>query len=274
MSLKLVKLTPKESHDIEKDFSEKMTELQNTNILLYHCYQLIQERFVDTLNSNDIFEIQGLRKELGNRVVFDFPTVYDTTPAVQAEYLVSAIKRHTPEATSITEATAGVGGCTLALAKCFSRINEVELNPDRARFLRHNCDLLLPYIKSNCHVDVYHGDYTTIYDKLKQDVVYMDPPWGLHYKKIPKMRLSLSDIAIDEIVRSIARYTRYVAVRVPINFDFVQFINGVGETHEIMATEAVPAHITHTIHHKAPHYDCYMIILKSRFKSQTKGRFY
>ena len=78
---------------------------------------------------------------------------------------------------TITDATACIGGNTFSFSKYFAHVNSVEIDPMRAEFLRNNLKLLCP----TNNVEVFVGDYIDIQNSLKQDVVFIDPPWGSKY---------------------------------------------------------------------------------------------
>jgi len=51
------------------------------------------------------------------------------------------------------------------------------------------------------NIDFYYADYTKIYSKLKEDIIYIDPPWsGIDYKKNKDLRIELGDYEISEFI--------------------------------------------------------------------------
>ena len=100
--------------------------------------------------------------------------IYSVCRPNHADAISRSIKYHlTGERVVITDATANVGGNTINFAKHFTRVNAVECNPKNYEALNHNVRL---YKLRNVRTAL--ADYTKIYSDLKQDVVYIDPPWG------------------------------------------------------------------------------------------------
>ena len=55
---------------------------------------------------------------------------------------------------------------------------------------------------------------------IHQDLVFIDPPWGgPSYKKEDNVTLKLDGINVLDIIDSIYHFTRFVALKVPNNFD-------------------------------------------------------
>ena len=118
---------------------------------------------------------------------------------------------------TITDATAGVGGNSLSFASKFAHVNSVELDSLRAGYLKSNADT---YNFKN--ITVYNNDYTKIYTELKQDVVFMDPPWGgSDYKTKKNLQFRLGDIRIENLCNKLLEknLAKYVVLKLPFNYD-------------------------------------------------------
>ncbi len=125
----------------------------------------------------------------------------------------------------ITDATASVGGNTIPFAKHFAHVNAVEKCCSRSVMLRHNCALF-----QLTNVAICNDEYQNLCQTLYQDVVYIDPPWGIDYKKYEygTLRLVLPGtelIAIEDLISSIS--AKFVVVKLPINYDFVWLFSNV-----------------------------------------------
>ena len=58
---------------------------------------------------------------------------------------------------------------------------------------------------------------------FQQDLVFIDPPWGgSNYKKEENLTLTLDNVNVLDIINNIYHFTRYVALKVPNNFDITQ----------------------------------------------------
>ena len=117
---------------------------------------------------------------------------------------------------TITDANSNMGGAVFAFSKYFDKINAVEI-------VKLHCDILennfrVYQIKDK--VDIHCVDYLDIGDKLEQDVIFFDPPWGgKNYKEIKLMNMYLDSIPINQIIKALLPKSM-VAIRVPFNYDF------------------------------------------------------
>lgn len=117
---------------------------------------------------------------------------------------------------TITDATACVGGDTLHFARVFRHVNAVEINPEHHKMLINNLN-----VYKRLNVVPYLSDYVKVMTTMKQDVVFIDPPWGGPlYKKKKSVWLSLSGVPIQDIVyQHIKIHTPLIVLKVPTNFD-------------------------------------------------------
>lgn len=147
-------------------------------------------------------------------------SVYSTTPFNQSqETIYKLVDIMGTSDLIITDANSHVGGDTINFAKKFTKINAVEIDPDNYKLLKNNLDVLK--VKN---VTTYNNDYIEIMDKLKQDVVYFDPPWGgKDYKIHETMDLYLSDKYIGDIINKLISKARCVVLKIPSNFDINKF---------------------------------------------------
>ena len=55
---------------------------------------------------------------------------------------------------------------------------------------------------------------------LRQDLVFLDPPWGgSEYKKNNKLDLFLDNVNIIDIINNLYHHAKYIAVKVPNNYN-------------------------------------------------------
>tara|TARA_B100000768_G_scaffold155480_1_gene152587 strand:- start:1179 stop:1454 length:276 start_codon:yes stop_codon:yes gene_type:complete len=55
---------------------------------------------------------------------------------------------------------------------------------------------------------------------LRQDLVFLDPPWGgMNYKKTNSIDLFLDNINVIDIINNLYHYTRYIAMKIPVNYN-------------------------------------------------------
>ena len=135
-----------------------------------------------------------------------------TTPS-QATQINQIIKEYINYDSVITDATACIGGNTTFFEKDFKVVIAVEKDPDIFKILTNNTSKSVNY---NC-------SYNDIMYTIHQDLVFIDPPWGgPDYKKEDNVILKLDDVNVLDIIDNIYHFTRFVALKVPNNFDTTQ----------------------------------------------------
>jgi len=129
---------------------------------------------------------------------------------------------------TITDGCACCGGDTIAFAcsGLFAEVTTVEYDTDRCNgYLKPNLYACRDFCKLRAEVVVYARSFIEIMDTLKQDVVYLDPPWGgLGYKKSTHIVLELGGVHCADIVhllseRAALNDTKYVILKAPNNLD-------------------------------------------------------
>lgn len=131
--------------------------------------------------------------------------------------IINKMKPYKP--TTITDATANVGGNTISFAKRFNKVNSVEINTQTAKALQNNINV---YGLSN--VSVYNKSYLSVINELKQDVLFMDPPWGgVDYKSKDKIMLYLDEVPIHDVINRLINKPILIVLKIPNNFDIELF---------------------------------------------------
>lgn len=131
----------------------------------------------------------------------------------------------------ITDAMACIGGNTLSFSKCFKEVNANEINTTRFQYLVHN---MKEYERTN--ISFYNDNYLNIIHKLKQHIVFIDPPWGGPiYKSQYKMDIMIQydeeanqpvkEVKLDEIIDNIFsdEMTKMIIYKLPINHNIDNF---------------------------------------------------
>ena len=135
----------------------------------------------------------------------------------------------------ITDAMACVGGNTLSFSKYFKEVNANEINTTRFQYLVHN---MKEYDRTN--ICFYNDNYLNLIHKLKQHIVFIDPPWGgpiykSQYKMdimIQKDKVNLEnaneqpeEIKLDEMINDIFtdEMTKMIIYKLPINHNIDNF---------------------------------------------------
>jgi predicted RNA methylase len=99
-------------------------------------------------------------------------SVTDQRTAERTSKLLLKLDGITAEST-ITDGTACVGGNVMSFANYFAKVQAVELDSSRFQMLRNNLKIV-----GATNVECYNDDFTTNFHRLKQDIIFMDPPWG------------------------------------------------------------------------------------------------
>jgi 16S rRNA G966 N2-methylase RsmD len=128
---------------------------------------------------------------------------------------------------TITDAMACVGGNTLSFSNYFNKVIANEINTTRYQYLVHN---MKEYNRDN--IVFYNDNYLNLMNKLEQNIVFIDPPWGGPiYKSQYKMEIVLQDEAeketnIHEMVNILFENnsgTKMIIFKLPINHNIENF---------------------------------------------------
>jgi hypothetical protein len=215
--------------------------LQETRLVVmsepeYHEY-------LQTENDDDRAFILGKRgyyfgelsPEKQQTVQLDFEAAWSVTEMKLAfkttAFITEVIKRHdfsfNSNVATITDGTACVGGNALSFSTFFGTVNAVENHEYRVKMLCHNLIQLNNGInrsKYSVQVRFYWKNYVDICHLLKQDIVFLDPPWGgPAYKEQDTVHLFLSGVRLVDVCRSLQGYAKYIALKLPHNFAFEDF---------------------------------------------------
>lgn len=180
------------------------------------------------------FLFRFVSPSIRGQLLLDDEALYSTTDQLTANKIAKIVARVASENAVVTDATACIGGATLAFAHVFNRVNAIELDRTRYDYLRHNMDALGMLYKVRC----IHGDAVDICSQMYQDVVFLDPPWGgPEYKSMDKVSLYLSGNTLASVCKRIAHATKYIAIKVPTNFDEIAFLDEVRGTASLIVRD-------------------------------------
>jgi SAM-dependent methyltransferase len=138
------------------------------------------------------------------------------------EVLRHLVKLHlSPEICTITDATAHIGGNTINFARGFYHVNAVEIDPLYHELLINN---VAAYGLKN--VTSYFGNYLLLRDKIKQDVLFIDPWWGEDHKQHEKIDMKLGEVPVGKIVdHAMSNETKVVILKLPLAADLDAILN-------------------------------------------------
>lgn len=135
------------------------------------------------------------------------------TTRKQAEQINKIILKYVNKNSIITDATSCIGGNSILFSKDFKKVICIEKDFDIYNILKYN-------MKNQNNCVFYNVSYNHVKYILKQDVIFIDPPWGGNeYKNKKKIRLYLDSIEIQDIINQVYNYTDIVVLKIPSNFD-------------------------------------------------------
>lgn len=115
----------------------------------------------------------------------------------------------------VTDSTACMGGDLINFSQECRMVNGIEIDPDNFSLLVKNCK------NFECdNVNLFCQSYLDIYKKLKQNIIYMDPPWGgTSYKNKDMIFLKLGPYDLHVLIDLIknANVAEYLFIKVPLN---------------------------------------------------------
>lgn len=140
-------------------------------------------------------------------------SIYSTSE--QANQINRILKKYISKSDTVTDATACIGGNSIFLLRDFKSVNVVEKDTTVFSTLKKNTNFL------NCKH--YNCSYLHIMYALRQDLIFLDPPWGgTDYKKTDFIDLFLDNVNILNIINNLYHYTRYIAMKIPNNYNLIR----------------------------------------------------
>lgn len=121
---------------------------------------------------------------------------------------------------TITDCTANNGSETLMFAKIFKSVNSIEINNINYEVLKNNIDV---YGYKN--INLIKGNSIIELQKIEQDVIVIDAPWGGHdYKDKTQIKLYLDNLELSDIFNQFKKKAKLFILKVPFNYDINNLI--------------------------------------------------
>lgn len=149
---------------------------------------------------------------------------------IEHELLTYGLSESELKNITVTETHGGVGGFSLGLIKQFNNLNIAEINKIHADVIKNNLEVYGYDKTKNKIITIYNENYLNIFDKLEQDVIICDPPWGGKvYAKEKQMKLWISNIDLTYIINYLNANKKFklFIFLAPFNFDFNSFFKNV-----------------------------------------------
>ena len=122
---------------------------------------------------------------------------------------------------TITDGTGNVGSDTLMLAQFFKQVNSIEIDSINYEALKNNINI---YKYTN--INLINGNAIEQINKLSQDVLLIDAPWGgPNYKKHQQLKLYLDNLELADIYNQFKHLIRLFVVKVPFNYNINNLIS-------------------------------------------------
>jgi len=181
----------------------------------------------DNTNSKNIFIIEKYfpysNNVKYNNLKIDNIGKFSITHPKQADEISLIIKNYFNKKDNnpiiITDAMAGVGGNVLSFCRTNFNVNAIEKDFIRYNFLINNIN---EYKLNNRILKLYNDNYLNVYNKIIQDVIYIDPPWGgAAYKNIEHITIKIDNIEIEDLCNNIIinKLASLIVLKLPINYD-------------------------------------------------------
>lgn len=152
-----------------------------------------------------------------NKLLLTNTGIYSVTGKDGARFISDKIIQHmgTTKLT-VTDCTANNGSDSIMFGFIFNKVNSIEIDPVNYKILKNNVNVF----NLNKKINVIHGDTTVILEKLKQDVIYIDAPWGgSDYKKLKCVSLFLGKMELGDIYTKFSGNAQLFVFKVPKNYD-------------------------------------------------------
>jgi len=149
--------------------------------------------------------------------------VYSIVQKSTTDKILEVIKKRFKKTNNLilTDANGGMGGIAIHLHSYFKTIKIVEVVKSHQKVIEQNLE---GYQIKN--YKLYKNNYLDIMNKLKQDIIFFDPPWGgVDYKKFSSLKLGLDNIDMSCIIKKLLENNKakMIILRIPSNFDIYNF---------------------------------------------------
>ena len=141
---------------------------------------------------------------------------YSVTRPTDANLISLMIKFLFPHSHTILDGTANMGGNTISFGRFFNKVIGIELDKSNYDALKYNTDT----IKIYDNITIIHGNTLDYLEKLKYDLLFLDPPWGgKSYKKHSILDLKIGNVDIIDIIKKMGTLKKDgIILKLPSNF--------------------------------------------------------
>ena len=151
-----------------------------------------------------------------NKLKMTYESTYSVTFPEDADTISKIIKKKYPNAKSIVDMTANVGGNTLSFCKYFNYVYSIEIDKETSDYLKNNLELYKFKNYEVFNMDSQHFNKSA-------DFYFYDPPWtGIFYKMKTNMSLYLGNKNIVDIMKP------NFCLKAPMNYNISELLEKFG----------------------------------------------
>jgi hypothetical protein len=152
--------------------------------------------------------------------------MYTTSPPDHTQFLLEVLAMYFSDLKqrTITDATSCIGGNARMFVGKFQLVNTVDISKLHTDILVHNFGVL--ELGKMGAFNVYTDNYLSVYDGIKQDIIFIDAPWGgVEYRSKKDNALYLNDNAgvatslCDLIQRELFLHAAIIVIKVPKTYN-------------------------------------------------------
>lgn len=178
------------------------------------------------LKSNKIVKIKrkqkrkiysNVKKSDLDKLIFTEESLYSVSKIKGSKFLIDVIRQYyrDPKKLILTDATANVGSDSINLSYHLKKINAIEIDEINYKALVNNINVL-----KIRNIETFNYDSNEIISNLKQDIIYVDAPWGgRDYKNKKKLDLYVGNINISQFYLNNKDYAKLFIFKVPYNYN-------------------------------------------------------
>jgi 16S rRNA G966 N2-methylase RsmD len=181
---------------------------------------------------------EEINKFFDKLLIDDDSVSYISTPE-DSSLITKIIRQHcvligsNPMGMTITDATAGVGGNVISFATDFGNVNAIEIDSYRYKCLVNNIESY-KFLNITTYCD---NSLKIIHEVSKQNIVFIDPPWGgKNYKNNNNIKLKLGNISIEQICIKLFDEgvtnspPEIICVKLPKNYNLIYLYNEINKS--------------------------------------------
>lgn len=164
--------------------------------------------------------------------------LFSTSPPEQSRFIMNVIMAYHDsfrlKTMTITDANGCIGGNAYEFVKFFGTTNFVEISKLHTDIFVNNLQVL--GLDKRNDINVITNNYLNVCSLLKQDIIFLDPPWGgseyaaqenidLYYDKSG----STEKVSITDLIRdTLSHKAKMIVLKLPKNFNVNTLLNDCG----------------------------------------------